>query len=94
MRAARSWDRLRFDQMRLVWNFIGRAAEFAGRVQGLEPTAFEVGTDEVRVLPVKGDLLLLRVSGSAEPIRFKCSGRHFDLASPDGPVMHLDIELR
>ena len=46
------------------------------------------------MLPTKGDLLLLQVKGRAQPVRFKCTGRHFDFASGDGPVLHIDLELR
>ena len=79
--------------MRLLWNFIGTASQYAGRVQELRLADFQV-EGSVGELPVKGDLLLLPVSGRAEPVRFKCTGRHFDFASDEGPVMHIDLELR
>jgi hypothetical protein len=77
--------------MRLDWHFIGRAAPFTERVQGLQAVDFQIGPDVV--LPVKGDLLHLQVSGRGDAAWFKCAGRRFDFASSDEPVMHIDLEL-
>jgi hypothetical protein len=77
--------------MHLLWNFTGRAAPFANRVQGLQVGDFQI--DGQVVLPVKGDLVQLHMSGSTEPVWFKCSGRRFDFALSDGPVLHVDLEL-
>ena len=79
--------------MRMLVKFIGTASQYAGRVHVLQPADFQI-EGGLNVLPTKGDLLLLPVNGRAEPVRFKCTGRHFDFASDDGPVMHIDLELR
>lgn len=77
--------------MRLEWHFIGRALPFADRAQGLQTADFQVGADVF--LPVKGDLLHLRVSVRGDAVWFKCSGRRFDFSSADDPVLHVDLEL-
>ena len=79
--------------MRMLVNFIGTASQYAGRVRALRSADFQIEAGLI-ALPVKGDLLLLPVNGRAEPVRFKCTGRHFDFASDDGPVLHIDLELR
>lgn len=79
--------------MRLLWNFIGRAAPLAERVQGLQVAEFQLGVDGPAVIPVKGDLVQLRVSGRGDAAWFKCAGRRFDFAASDGPVLHIDLEL-
>jgi hypothetical protein len=77
--------------MHLLWNFIGRAAPFANSVQGLQVGDFQI--DGQVVLPVKGDLVQLRVSGRGDAAWFNCAGRRFDFASSDGPVLRIDLEL-
>ena len=79
--------------MRMLVKFIGTASQYAGRVQVLQPADFQI-EGGLNVLPTKGDLLLLPVNGRAEPVRFKCTGRHFDFASDDAPVLHIDLEIR
>ena len=79
--------------IRMLVNFIGTASQYAGRVRALRSADFQI-EGGLNVLPTKGDLLLLPVNGRAEPVRFKCTGRHFDFASDDGPVMDIDLELR
>jgi hypothetical protein len=77
--------------MHLHWNFTGRAAPISDRVQGLQIGDFQI--DGQVVLPIKGDLVQMRVSDGTEPVWFKCSGRRFDFALADGPVLHVDLEL-
>ena len=77
--------------MRLLWNLTGRTAPFADTVQGLHAADFQVGADVA--LPVKGDLLHLRVSVRGDAVWFKCSGRRYDFSSVDEPVLHIDLEL-
>jgi hypothetical protein len=78
--------------MRIVWNFITRAAPFAGRVQDLHPEGIQLGIGG-QVVPVKGDLLHLRLKDSADVVWFKCAGRRFDFATADDPVLQIDLEL-
>jgi hypothetical protein len=79
--------------MQLLWHFTGRAQPFADTVQGLQVTDFRLGTDGQIALPIKGDLLKLTVSGRGDHEWFKCTGRTFDFASSDGPVLHINLEL-
>jgi hypothetical protein len=79
--------------MRLVWNFIGDSARYASRVQGLHAETFQIGFDGAMALPSRGDLLNLTVTGISKPARFICTGRRFDLAAADGPVMRIDLDL-
>ena len=78
--------------MRLLWNLTGRAAPLAGHVQGLQHADFQLDDGSV-ALPTKGDLVQLRVSGRGDAAWFKCTGRRFDFASTEGPVLHIDLEL-
>lgn len=79
--------------MRLLWNFIGDSARYASRVQGLQIETFQVGFDGALVLPARGDLLSLSVTGISAPARFVCTGRRFDIAADGGPVLRIDLDL-
>jgi hypothetical protein len=79
--------------MRLVWNFIGDSARYASRVQGLQAETFQIGFDGAMALPSRGDVLHLTVTGISKPGRFICTGRRFDLAASDGPVLRIDLDL-
>ena len=79
--------------LRIVWNFIVRAAPFAGRVQGLRSEGIQLGGGGQVVVPVKGDRLRLRLKDSADVVWFKCADRRFDFAATDGPVLQIDLEL-
>ena len=78
--------------MRVLWNFTGRAAPFADRVQGPQLGDFQIDGGAVEV-PNEGDLEQLRVSGRGDAVWFKCSGRRFDFAPSDEPVLPIDLEL-
>jgi hypothetical protein len=79
--------------MRLLWNFIGDSARYASRVQGLQAETFQIGFDGAMALPSRGDLLNLTLSGVSKPVRFLCTGRRFDIAASDGPVLRIDLDL-
>ena len=79
--------------MRLLWNFIGASARYASRVQGLQSETFQIGFDGALVLPARGDLLNLNVTGGSKPVRFVCTGRRFDLAATEGPALRIDLDL-
>ncbi len=79
--------------MRLLWNFVGNSTRYATRVQGLQVDTFQMGFDGALVLPAKGDVLKLNVSGISEPALFVCMGRRFDLASQGGAVLRIDLDL-
>jgi hypothetical protein len=77
--------------MRVVWHFIGRAQPFEGRVAPITLDDLKLGAGGPHALPVRGDRLLLPVSGS-EPMHFKVGIRRFDFTGVDGPVLHIDLE--
>ncbi len=79
--------------MRLLWHFIGRAHEFADRVEGLQVADFQLDAAGHIVLPLKGDQLKLRVRGRENPEWFRCAGRTFDYSTSDEPELHISLEL-
>lgn len=61
-------------------------------MQDLRPEGIQLGIGGQVVVPVKGDLLRLRLKDSADVVWFKCAGRRFDFAGADGPVLQIDLE--
>jgi hypothetical protein len=79
--------------MQLNWRLIGQGTKYADRLPALRIANFVLEPDGTSVLPYKGDLLHLKISGSAETVWFKCRGRRFDFTPADGPVLTIDLEL-
>jgi hypothetical protein len=74
------------------WHFIGRASTFEGRAAPIVLESFRVGAGGPFALPVKGDLIMLPISGGDER-QFRVAGRRYDFTGLDSPVLHVDLEL-
>lgn len=63
-------------------------------MQDLRPEGIQFGIGGQVVIPVKGDLLRLRLKDSADVVWFKCAGRRLDFAGVMGLCCKSNLENR